>query len=199
MDHRDRPRWNHNIHYHRIALDAVPDRARSALDVGTGNGLLAADLRRVVPDVTGIDVDEAVLASARREGGDIDWIHGDVMTYDFGRTFDVVASVATMHHLPDLSAALHRLGELTAPSGVLVVIGLARPTRPREFTLNLLGAVEHRWHSWRRGYWEHTAPTVWPPPHSYSEVRRCATENLPGVIWRQLPMWRYSLTWRRPA
>ena len=42
-------RWNHNLHYHRLVLDAVPAHARTALDVGTGDGLLAADLRRRVP------------------------------------------------------------------------------------------------------------------------------------------------------
>lgn len=197
MANPQRARWNHNIHYHQLVLDAVPEHARSALDVGTGNGLLAADLRRIMPDVTGIDVDEAVLASARGERRDIDWILGNVMTYDFRQTFDVVASVATVHHLPDLSAILQRLGELTAPGGVMVVVGLGRPTRAQDYGLNLLGAVQHRWYSWRRGYWEHSAPMVWPPPHSYAEVHECAAEQLPGVKWQQVLMFRYALTWHR--
>lgn len=50
-------RWNHNIHYHRLIVDAVPAGAKSVLDVGCGNGLLAMELRNVVPDVMGIDVD----------------------------------------------------------------------------------------------------------------------------------------------
>jgi SAM-dependent methyltransferase len=99
------PRWNHNIHYHRIVLEAVPESARTALDIGTGNGLLAADLRERVPHVTAIDADESVLADARADHDNINWVQGDVMRYDFGRSFDVVASVATLHHLPDLRAA----------------------------------------------------------------------------------------------
>lgn len=200
MVNPQRPRWNHNIHYHRLVLEEVPKGARSALDVGTGNGLLAADLRRIMPEVAGIDVDDddAVLAAARREHSDIGWIRGDVMTYDFGQTFDVVASVAALHHLPDLPAALQRLSDLTAPGGVMVVVGLARRTRPQDFAFNVVGAVQHRWHSWRRGYWEHSAPTVWPPPHSYAEVQRCAREQLAGIQWKQLPMFRYALTWHRP-
>lgn len=191
--------WNHNIHFHRVALEAIPAGARSALDVGTGDGLLAADLRRVLPEVTGIDLDGPALETARRSGLDVEWIQGDVLTYDFGRRYDVVASVATLHHLPDVRAALGRLAELTSPGGVLVVIGLARATTLKDGALGAIGIVQHHLLSRRRTCWEHTAPTSWPPPHSYREVRAAARELLPGVAWRQYPLWRYSLVWRRPA
>lgn len=189
-------RWNHNIHYHSLVLDAILENARSALDVGTGNGLLAADLRRKVPEVVGIDVDEPVLNSARRENDGVTWILGDVMDYPFGRTFDVVASVAVLHHLPDLSAALRRFAELTAPGGVVIVVGLARSTRVADFALDAVGVVQHQWLSRRRHFWEHSAPTVWPPAHTYREVRESAMRELPGASWRRLPMFRYALTWR---
>lgn len=198
MPGEQRPRWNHNIHYHRVVLDAVPDDATCALDVGTGNGLLAADLRDRLARVVAIDIDDTVLEAARCERGDIAWVRGDVMSYPFGETFDVVASVATLHHLPDPQAALRRLATLTSPGGVLVVVGLARPTRPSDYALAVVGVLQHRWLSWRHGYWEHTAPTVWPPAHSYAEIRRAAREELPGVRWRLLPMFRYALIWRKP-
>ena len=66
-------RWNHNIHYHRVVLDAVPDRAGTALDVGTGDGLLATELREKGYTVTAIDTDGPVLERARRLSGDVDW------------------------------------------------------------------------------------------------------------------------------
>lgn len=194
-------RWNHNTHFHPRVLAAVPPGARTALDVGTGNGLLAQDLAVAGLEVTAIDLDEAVLTTARtgQPHHGIRWVRGDVMTQRFGQCFDVVASVATVHHLPDLAAALVRLGSLTAPGGVLVVVGLARSNRPRDHLLGLVGAVEHRWYAWRRGYWEHSAPTVWPPPHSYAEVEQTARAVLPGSEYRQHPLWRYSVTWRRPG
>jgi len=37
-------RWNHNIHLHRVVLDAVPSGAKRALDVGCGEGMLSRDL-----------------------------------------------------------------------------------------------------------------------------------------------------------
>ncbi|CEG94931.1 class I SAM-dependent methyltransferase [Propionibacterium freudenreichii] len=137
-------RWNHNIHYHRLILDAVPAGSRTALDVGCGNGLLSVELREAVPEVTGIDLDQTVLEDARQHSDEITWVRGDAMTCDFGKTFDVVASVATLHHLPDLDTALSRLADLTSPGGVLAVVGVARTSRPKDVLLHLAGAVQHR-------------------------------------------------------
>lgn len=198
MARHPRSRWNHNLHYHRLVLDAVPDGAVSALDVGTGDGLLARDLREVVPDVTAIDVDVDVIKTARREAGDVDVVLGDVMTYDLGRRFDVVASVATLHHLGDLPTSLRRLADLTAPGGALVVVGLARSTWPRDFIIDLVGALHHRYLLLRREFWEHSAPTLWPPPHTYADVRDAARTQLPGARWRRLTLFRYALIWHKP-
>ena len=192
-------RWNHNIHHHRLVLDSVPGGARTALDVGTGDGLLARDLASVLPSVTGIDVDANVLESARRESSTVQWVHGDVMTLPFpAGSFDVVASIATLHHLGEPAAALRRFADLTAPGGVVVVVGLARTSTVTDLATHLLGAVQHRLLSARYGFWEHTAPMVWPPPHTYREVRDAARHALPGSRWRRLPMWRYSIEWRKP-
>lgn len=61
------PRWNHNLHYHRLIFAAVPQGAKRSLDVGCGVGMLARDLRRVVAQVTAIDRDAASIDVARRE------------------------------------------------------------------------------------------------------------------------------------
>jgi hypothetical protein len=36
--------WNHNLHYQPVILNAVPPGCQTALDVGCGDGLLAARL-----------------------------------------------------------------------------------------------------------------------------------------------------------
>jgi trans-aconitate methyltransferase len=179
-------------------LRAFHPGATSALDVGTGNGELAVDLRGELPDVTAIDVDADILAAAAARHDGINWIHGDVMTYDVGRTYDVVASVATVHHLPSLPDTLQRFAELTTPGGVVVIIGLAQATTPRDRLLSVAGAAQHQWYSRTRDYQDHSAPTVWPPPHTYSEVRETAATVLPGVRWQQFALWRYALTWAKP-
>jgi SAM-dependent methyltransferase len=64
----------------------------SVLDAGCGTGRVAIELSRRGHPVVGVDVDEAMLESARAKAPDLAWVHGDLTdpTLDFGRTFDVV-------------------------------------------------------------------------------------------------------------
>jgi SAM-dependent methyltransferase len=130
---------------------AAPPGCIRALDVGCGEGLLARELRRVAPQVVGIDADQASITVARqrdREGA-IDFVVGDFLTYPFRvESFDLIAS--------------NRLYLVT------------------------------------REHWESAAPTVWPPDHTYSEIRSIAAKLLPGHRLRRHLLWRYSLIWAKP-
>lgn len=195
----DARRWNHNTHYHRLVLAAVPAGARTALDVGCGEGMLARRLQQVVPDVTGIDLDAAGLDHARRAGGGPAYVQGDVLTHPLPLGgFDVVASVATLHHL-DAREGLERMAALVAPGGRLVVVGLARSDSPADVPYEIGAVVAHAVARRARGYWEHPSPTVWPPPESYASMRRVVAGVLPGARWRRHLYWRWSLVWERPA
>lgn len=196
----DRHRWNHNTHYYDIVLDAAPAAARTALDVGTGDGLLAVRLAEGIPDVTGIDSDAEVINLARSStSARVNWIIGDALTFGLPEArYDLVAAVATVHHFPDLAAGLQRLADLTAPGGSLVVIGCARSSTRPDYTLDAVGVVQHQVLSRTRGYWQHNAPVKMQFPHSYTEVKQIATTALPGMAWRRLPLWRYAITWRKP-
>lgn len=191
--------WNHNVHYYPLILNAVPDGARRALDVGCGEGTLARELRRRVPDVTGIDLDETSieLAGAQNANDRIRYVRGDFLTYPFEPgSFNVVTTVAALHHM-DVTAALGRVRDLLKPGGVLCAVGLARSQLPRDIPIEVAGAVSHRIHLLTTGYWEHPSPTVWPPPETYLDIRRIAADVLPGVRFRRHVLWRYSLTWTK--
>jgi 2-polyprenyl-3-methyl-5-hydroxy-6-metoxy-1,4-benzoquinol methylase len=193
------PRWNHNIHYHPLILAAVPPGCRTALDVGCGEGTLTRELRAVVPSVTGIDLDARSLEFARQhpDRNGVEYSRGDFLTHPFEpESFDMIVSVAALHHM-DASAALGRMRALLRPGGVLALVGLARDRFPRDLPLALAGVVVHRWHRCRKGYWQHPAPVVWPPPQTYAEVRRTAARLLPEVRFRRHLLWRYSLLWTR--
>ncbi|MBO4275464.1 class I SAM-dependent methyltransferase [Microbispora triticiradicis] len=191
-------RWNGNIHYHPRILRAVPDGARRALDVGCGEGMLARELRRTVPEVVGIDLDAPSIEQAREHPGDVDYILGDFLTHPFEpASFDAVVSVATLHHM-DAATGLARMRDLLRPGGVLAVVGLARSTMPADLPHDLAGTVLGAFFRATKGHWQHPSPMVWPPPVTYPQMRRLAAELLPGSRYRRHPLFRYSIVWRKP-
>jgi len=192
-------RWNHNIHYHPRILRAVPDGAKRAIDIGCGEGMLARSLREVVPEVTAIDLDEPSLEEARSYADDINYVLGDFLTHPLElASYDVVTSVATLHHV-DARAGLERMRSLLRPGGVLAVVGLARTTLPRDLPYELAGLAVGTPHRLLKGHWQHPSPIVWPPPLTYEEMHSLATQILPGSTFRRHALYRYSLTWQKPA
>jgi SAM-dependent methyltransferase len=194
-------RWNHNIHYHALILAAVPPGCQRALDVGCGEGLLTQELKPIVAQAIGIDVDPPSIAAARARDpdGELEFLLGDFVSHPFEpRSFDLIASVAVLHHL-DATTALTRMTMLLRPGGTLVVVGLARSRMPHDLLWEIGAVAVHRWHLLTKTYWEHSAPTVWPPPHTFSEIRHLAQQLLPGVRFRRHLLWRYSLVWTKPV
>jgi 2-polyprenyl-3-methyl-5-hydroxy-6-metoxy-1,4-benzoquinol methylase len=193
-------RWNHNIHYHRVVLAALPPGCEHALDAGCGEGLLTRELSGVARRVTGIDCDATTLALAARDAAavNVEYVLGDFLTHPFEQgSFDAVVSVALLHHV-DAVRGLERMKDLVRPGGTVALVGLARSRTPADFAVDLAGAVATRAHKLTKTYWEHSAPKVWPPPESYAGMRRIAERVLPGVRYRRHLLWRYSLVWAKP-
>lgn len=95
------------------------------LDVACGTGVVArAAAERVAPDgtTTGVDLNPAMLAVARRIAPEIDWRQGDVAALPFSDdAFDVVACQAAIFFFPDPGGALAEMGRVTRPGGRVVV------------------------------------------------------------------------------
>jgi len=199
VSERDR-RWNHNIHYYPLVLAAVPPGCQRVLEVGCGEGMLARQLACRVPRVVGIDQDTASIELARRQGpdGQVEFVCGDFLTHPFPlASFGLIACVAALHHM-DAAAALARMGQLLVPGGILVIVGLAR-SRPPDLPWEAAAVIANLGHRATKGYWQHPSPIVWPPPHTYRQIRALAGEALPGVRFRRHLLWRYSLVWAKPA
>jgi 2-polyprenyl-3-methyl-5-hydroxy-6-metoxy-1,4-benzoquinol methylase len=196
-----KPPWNHNIHYHRLLLAAMPDPCEAALDVGCGEGVLARRLRERAVRVVAIDSDHGCveLARGRDPGATIDCREGDFMTEPLApASFDFIVCVAALHHM-DEEAALRRMRELLRPGGTLAVLDLPRPRYPAELARDALATLVHRAHQAATGYWQSPAPTLTPARLSYPEIRRLAERVLPGARLRRHLLWRYSIVWSRPA
>ena len=192
-------RWNSNVHAFEQLLERVPAGAGRGLDVGCGEGETARRLRRRVGHVTAIDPDAAMIAEARSLGDDIAYTVADLDSAALQPgSFDVVSAVAVLHHM-EHRAGLRRLASLVAPGGLLLVVGLAKSRALREYASDAVDAIAIRRYTFTRRVWETPAPKVWPPPVSYAEAQRLSEEALPGVEYRRVPFFRYTLAWVSPG
>ncbi|WP_125776505.1 class I SAM-dependent methyltransferase [Antribacter gilvus] len=214
------PFWNHNTHFHPEILRHAAGAA-SALDVGCGEGLLTRRLAAAgVGRVVGLDLDPAEVARAEAlADGDprLTYVAADVLTghdpaghdpaghdparhdgtaHDLG-TFDVVACIATLHHV-DLAKGLTALRDLVAPGGVLMVVGLSRPGSALDLAFDLASVPVAAVARHVRGEWEHGSPVA-DPAETFGQVRHAAGDLMPGARVRRRLYWRYTLEWRRPA
>lgn len=189
--------WNHNTHYYPwILAVAARESPRTALDVGSGDGMLASKLAGVIPAVTGIDADPEQTKRAAAAYPAPTFVTGDVMSAELG-TFDLVTCVATLHHLP-LESALQRLRSLVAPGGTLIVVGLARETTVRGILAGVVTiTASHIVRLWR-GWYEHGAPVA-EAIDTHKAVRAASRRTLPGARFRRRLYWRYSIEWTAPS
>jgi SAM-dependent methyltransferase len=153
--------------FERIAADitaVAPDGAR-ALEVGCGPGRLSVLLARRGLEVTGVDLDPAMIqraqANAARSTDDDrepSFLVGDVASLAFSdRSFDLVVSTLSMHHWADPSAGLAEIGRVLRPDGrVLIWDFRAGPIplhgqlpdpveRARGSSLRVVSATPWRW------------------------------------------------------
>ncbi|AVH23429.1 class I SAM-dependent methyltransferase [Nocardia cyriacigeorgica] len=188
------PYWNHNTHYHPWLIAQVPESARTALDVGCGDGLLASKLATRCESVLGVDVDGEIITSATTPAN-VRLAQADFR--ELNESFDVVTAVATLHHVP-LGEGLAALRDLVAPGGTLAVVGLwkmsARADAGYLPLLPAIWAIDKR-HGGSRG----PGFTCRDPEDTLPEIRSAAAELLPGAQIRRRLMWRYTLLWRKPA
>ncbi len=95
------------------------------LDVGCGTGVLAREAARHcahADNVTGLDLNESMLAVAKGIAPQIKWRQGDMLKLPFSdNEYDVVASQFVLMFVPDRVAALREMWRVLAPGGRLVV------------------------------------------------------------------------------
>lgn len=108
-------------------LRVLPRGAR-LLEVGCGQGLLAAALAQKGFKVRGIDNDEKSAAEARTRGVDV--VCGDFLTHS-DDPFDAVLFTRSLHHIHHAEAALDRAVALLKPCGTLVAEEFARESIDR--------------------------------------------------------------------
>jgi SAM-dependent methyltransferase len=140
--------------YHRFAglepprvlrwlLTQLPAHGGRVLDAGCGPGRHTQVLAELFDDVVGLDISEPLIDIARRQRSspNVRFVVMDLVFLTDNAGFDLVFSSTTLHHVPDLDAALLHLRGLVRPGGKAILIDnvAARPTPPR--WVHVLGAL----------------------------------------------------------
>ena len=192
MPHRLRRNANLDVFRALLARELPSGSVATGIDIGCGEGETARILHaHGAGAVVGVDPHEPSIDEARRIGGDgLTYVHADALHVELPHA-EVVTSVAMLHHV-DMVEGLRAMASLVAPGGLLLVVGLAKSTYPRDLLYDSAGSLAVRLHR----PWHTTAPIVWPPPVTYPQARRIAKDVLPGVRYRREIKLRYTLAWR---
>jgi SAM-dependent methyltransferase len=93
------------------------------LDAGCGTGRVAIELARHGIRTLGVDVDASMLAEARRQASDLEWLQADLADLRLDRFFDVVVlagNVPLFCPLPDRGRLVQSCARQVNPGGRLV-------------------------------------------------------------------------------
>lgn len=108
--------------------------AGRALDAGCGTGAHTGMLADRFNEVQAVDLSEPMIDYARthRAWGNVRYEVRDLLSVTVGTDglFDAVVCAYTLHHLPDLTAALWHLRSLLRPGGTVLLVDVVDDRRP---------------------------------------------------------------------
>jgi 2-polyprenyl-3-methyl-5-hydroxy-6-metoxy-1,4-benzoquinol methylase len=124
---------------------------RRVLDLGCGNGSLAASVSRVGREVVGLDRSESGIAIARRSYPEVQFIQASTdqaLPQELRKFFDVVISIEVIEHLTCPRELFSRAREALAPGGQIIV---STPFHGywKNLALALTGRFDEHWHPLR--------------------------------------------------
>ncbi|MET0408741.1 MAG: bifunctional 2-polyprenyl-6-hydroxyphenol methylase/3-demethylubiquinol 3-O-methyltransferase UbiG [Hyphomicrobium sp.] len=143
--------------FNRDAMALRPLTGLTAIDIGCGGGLVSEPLTRMGATVTAIDPAEKNIAIAKSHA------EGQGLVIDYraarvedlvaeGRTFDIVACLEVVEHVPDPAKFMGECAALVAPGGLAVFSTLNRTFKAwalaiigAEYVLGWLPRGTHQW------------------------------------------------------
>jgi len=201
----------HNDHYHNFLLRHLPSNCHDVLEIGCGTGAFARHLAGRSQHVLALDLSPEMIRIARESSEqfpNIEFQLADVRDQPLPvESFDCIASIATLHHLP-FPEILLKMKAALKPGGVLLVLDLFEPAGLLDSLLNLLAlpvsATLRLIHHGRllprrevRDAWTaHERHDSYP---TMSEVHTLCERMLPGAKIKKHLLWRYSIVWQKPV
>ena len=194
------PYWNHNTAYYGWIEKRLSGRRR-ILDVGCGDGSLAAFLNDGMRTIMGIDAEEDCIARARDavDSPNVSFLCAKFEEYQSEELFDAVIFAASLHHM-NMREALNKAKGILSPGGRLLIVGLAASSTVTDHLLELFRVLPAKvlsaLHRIRTAEELGTPASYNFPP--MNEVRRTAHALLPGAVIRYGLYYRYLLEWEKP-
>ncbi len=86
--------------YHDFFMDNI-NPGDTVLDVGCGNGSVAFDIAKKAKNVVGIDIDDDNIRTAKKNFllDNVDYICGDILSWDSTQKFDVIILSNVLEHI----------------------------------------------------------------------------------------------------
>lgn len=170
--------------WRRFLVSRLPRDDGRVLDVATGTGLVAAELRRRGFSVSGVDQSPEMLAVARRRFGDeVELVHASAEALPFAdRSFDHLTVTYLFRYVADPGATLAELARVVRSGGVIASLEFGVPG------------------SLARPLWELYVRAVLPLAgtalrHGWEEVGRFLGGSI-REFWARYPLDRQLELWR---
>jgi ubiquinone/menaquinone biosynthesis C-methylase UbiE len=201
----------HNDHYHNFLLLYVPANCQNALDIGCGTGSFARRLAERSQQVLALDLSAEMIRIARERSEkcpNIDFQLVNVMDMHFDDgSFDCIATIATLHHLP-FEEVLLKMRRALKPGGIMLILDLFEPSGIADSLSNLvalpISTALRLIHHGRllprreeRAAWNaHARHDSYP---TIAKVQSICERILPGAKIRKHLLWRYSVVWEKKS
>lgn len=205
----ERPKWEHNTHYHRFLMRHIPKSGKHCLEIGCGAGDFSRLLSKRFDHVDAIDLSPGMLQIARvrsQNYTNISYIEGDFLDYPlFENHYDCICSIATVHHLP-LDAVLEYARKAIKPGGVLAILDLYKTQSIYEWLISTLAVPINKIFEFIRNKGAHPTSEeqeAWRlhmlNDHylTAKEIRSTLKRILPGAVFRYHLYWRYSIIYQK--
>lgn len=96
----------------------------TVIDLGCGEGVVAGEVRRVLPEVRylGIDASGEAIGAARASNPDLDFRQGDILDgQPEGAVAELVLCLEVLEHLDDPNLALERIAAVSSDAAIVSV------------------------------------------------------------------------------
>jgi SAM-dependent methyltransferase len=221
-----------NTYYHDFLLRELPTDRQAALEIGCGKGEFSRRLAETFERVLAIDLSPEMIRLAREQSADfsnIDFQRADVLTCDLPpESFDCIATIATLHHLP-LRELLLKMKTALKPGGTLLVLDLFEPIKWHGHPARDSGPLSAQGRSIREGLWDtflnlvamnlsvslrlihhgrllprREVRAAWTEHARHDvyptmkEIHALSAEIFPGATVKKHLLWRYSIVWQKP-